>query len=262
MLEPNQAILVTDGTSIIGRGIIDNLLPKGVNVIVPVLLQSEIDKLRDRYARYNDQIYGVEIAANNYDGFVKVRDYITDHFQNLDHVIAIHYGWITSQGGICDISSEELMTAFKDKVQKHHDTIRLFYPLLRKSKNPSPSYTIVTSTAGNAVYSLDTCLTTIMTCSLYGLSLALKTEAKLKGEKVRVNEFRTDALIAIQDATTEEQNHCIVSNMACGAALVSMLDSEINGRVIVPKTARDFEKLCNRETYYEKSDLLNQLSIS
>jgi NAD(P)-dependent dehydrogenase (short-subunit alcohol dehydrogenase family) len=246
LLETDQVVLVTDGMNVIGKGVIQSLLRRGVNVVVPSLHQTYIDDLRDQYDQFSDRIYGVELDSDDSEGSIKVKEYIEHHFgrKRLDHVISIHEGWICTEGGLCDITADEAIRAFQNKVQKHHDTIRVFYPLLRQSKNESPSFTIVTSTAGSTIYSQDTYLSTIMTAATYGLALALRNESERNGDKVRVFEFRTDALVAIEDTTPEEHNHSIINNKTCGEAIVALLDNDNSScHIVVPKTPQDFENI-------------------
>jgi NAD(P)-dependent dehydrogenase (short-subunit alcohol dehydrogenase family) len=241
-LQANNVVLVTGGTGVIGTGLIESLLQRQVKVIVPSRSQDSLDRFIQKFESKKDLIYGIVADAATLDGLNAIYELVVKNFgeNGLDHVVSIQGGWVTSKGGISEATSEEYSQAFSIKVQSHLELARVFYPLLKKSNNPSPSFTIVSGAAGGFIVSLETSLTTIVNAATFGVALALIAESDVRKDKVRVNEYRISSVIAEKE-DLQAKPYPKQSATLCGEALAGILSSDTRSQVLRPSSKLDFE---------------------
>jgi hypothetical protein len=115
--------------------------------------------------------------------------------------------------------------------------------MLKKSKIDAPSFTIISGAAGEQLINLEWTLISVACAALYGIAMSLIVEAKERKDKVRVNDYRIGAWIV-----KEEGKEGAINNMDCGAALVSILESNVRGQVFKPSTLEDFRKMTLENT--------------
>jgi NAD(P)-dependent dehydrogenase (short-subunit alcohol dehydrogenase family) len=241
-LQDGQVVLLFGSTGVVGSATLKHLLAKGVRVVAPSRSQKNIDAIKQDNTTYEENIYGVVTDANSHDGQAVIRDFIVDKFgeDGLDHVVSIHGDSTMTKDKhpISEVTHEELEPMINGKIFAQHAAIRHFYPLLKKSKCESPSFTIVTGAAGTFVPGLEWSLITICNAALYGVALTLMAESETRKDKVRVNEFRISNMIV-----RDEEPKFGLNNKICGAALAAVVNSTQRKQVFSPRTQEDFENL-------------------
>jgi NAD(P)-dependent dehydrogenase (short-subunit alcohol dehydrogenase family) len=245
-LAANQVVLLFGGTGVVGSATLKYLLEKDVRVVVSSRNQNNIDALKEEHASKSDLIHGIVVDAGDREGQLVLKDYIIKTFgeDSLDHVISIHGDtrMTKDKNPISEVSHEELESMINGKLYAQHEAIRIFYPILKKSKSESPSFTIVTGAAGSFVPALEWSLITISNAALFGIALTLMAEAETRNDKVRVNEYR------IANIIVKDKNPSFgLNNLICGEALVAIVNSKQRKQVFSPKTQENFEKLTKLE---------------
>jgi len=244
-LKANQVVVAFGATGNVGIGALALLLEQGVNVVVPSRSEERLDVLKKRFSSHQQHIHGVVVKDYQSDeSYAEVAKFVVTKFgeDGLDHVLSSQGNDIKDADGISKTSAERLETAFRGGVVSHHHTVVHFYPLLLKSKNPSPSFTFMSGLSGEFVVSTKLSLMTICNASLYGYILCLQKEAELT--KVRVNEFRLGTLVADNDIPDRFQEHesgmRVYSPKLSGEVIVSIMNSTQKGKKFDVRTDEDY----------------------
>lgn len=245
-LKAGQVVLAYGGGGNVGIGALAILLKQGVNVVVPSRSAERIEVLKKRFAEHSQFLHGVVtkdyVSAESY---AHVKKFVVDKFgeDGLDHVLSSQGNDVVEKTDISGTSAERLLAAFTGGVVSHHHTVQHFYPLLLKSKNPSPSFTFMTGLSGEFVVSTKLSLMTICNSALYGYILTLQKEAE--PTKVRVNEFRLGTLVADADIPDRFLEHEAGSKVYAprlsGAVIVAIMNSTQKGKKIDVRTDEDYD---------------------
>eukprot|EP01113_Clastostelium_recurvatum_P011838 TRINITY_DN16075_c0_g1_i1.p1 TRINITY_DN16075_c0_g1~~TRINITY_DN16075_c0_g1_i1.p1 ORF type:complete len:249 (+),score=83.17 TRINITY_DN16075_c0_g1_i1:81-827(+) len=246
-LSSDDVVLLFGATGAVGVGALQLLLERGAHVVIHSRSQDKVEHLKKKFSARADHIHEVVTKDNHSEEtFLQIKKLVVDKFgeDGLSHVVSSQGGQVFDAQGISGTSSEQLEASFRDKVVSHHATVRHFYPLLLKSKNPSPSFTFMTGASGEMCFDVRASLMTICNAATFGLVLALQKEAE--STKVRVNEFR---LAAIVSEKTDELVHGMKPNPPefAGKVIVGIINSSQRGKKLFVRTQEDADKAATLE---------------
>ncbi len=245
----SQVVLALGGSGHVGIGAVHHLLESNNHVIVPTRNTETKEKLEKRFSSHADHLHVIVLDGYNQENYKRIQTYITTTFgkDGLDHVIS-------SSGGFCDTkgrllsstTTEEFTKLFNERVMPHHESTQFFYPMLKESKNPSPSFLFITGLSGTYVFSSFSTLLTIANAAIYGIVLSLQFEVKQNQDKVRVNELRIGTFVRDQENEPDTiMNIPGVTSKYCGEALVSIIHSTAGGKIFTTKAKQDYQDIIN-----------------
>jgi len=247
-LKAGQVAVVFGASGAVGVGIVQVLLEKGLNVVAVSRSHEKLEEIKKRFHAYEAQLFGVEVKDGSSIADVsRVRDFVISKFgeEGLDHVISSQGGITQDKVAISETSVELLEQAFHEKVTSHHVAVHALYPLLKKSKNPSPSFTIITGVSGRLCFSPQMALMTINNAAIFGYVLALFKENEEHKDKVRVNEYRISCLIKDEPNPQPVWGWPAYPSHKAGEVLAGIINSSSRNQVIEVSTPEDFARVSN-----------------
>jgi NAD(P)-dependent dehydrogenase (short-subunit alcohol dehydrogenase family) len=221
----DEVVLVLGGSGTVGSGVVHAFLARGSTVVTCSRNTQSLQKLAGTFGAFGDKLVLLEGNVSDLEGSRKVLDTVLTRFGKIDHVVSSLGSWW--QGGVLTKQSlEEFRRVLHDLAGSHFVAASTFLPAIAEHKGAS--YTFITGTAGEKVFTPESSLTTVGASALFGITLAARAEFKDKA--VRVNEVRIGLMVLPADSAEKkwQVSHKDIGHVVAGIAT----DPAIRGQTV------------------------------
>lgn len=192
----SRVIVVLGATGTVGSGVVKHFLKAGDSIVVAPT-RGTVDKVFNAIGeeyRSNDLLLIPQVNYGEKAGAEILAKWIEDNVSGgkIDHVFAVG-GGMAPFTHASQITEDALNSTVQTKIVSVLSVAQALVPLLKDEE--TSSFTVVTGALGEFCFAAHFSLTTIANAAVFGLTLALQAEAREKGKKYRINEFRIAAII-------------------------------------------------------------------